>query len=500
MTSFLSGTKWKDTKVNNLILKNILNMKTNSGNPIEYMTIVQNDTIPSGLDKQDMFVRGKTGSGKTLTFAAISLTNMLNNKKINNGNVKIVILTNTTSLCGQICEVFEELVKYIEPKLNICKFVGGESIGKQISMLLSGKCDIVVATMGTLEKQVLARDDLKKRFSTLECLILDECDKLLDISNRKNLSNIINSFNKEDRQTLMFSATSTPETKKESEKYLKQNYKMIEIKSDNQTNTDITHSYIEVNYDTLTSILMCYLKTQLDEFNKKNKIFNSIVFLDTNNMTEVFLYLFTLLNEKNVFGKNVVFHNFYGKLSPLYKSQVLKDINNFNNKNSTIVFASNAASTGLDFANVSHIIQIGYDDHINCIQRSGRTARGGNKGSNVLLLLPQELKVVIEEYKKSHIDIKSDSDSINIKQCDIKNLEYIFNNLDQKLIKLLNRAYSSYIGGSLKFISKLKMTKQELIDNTNTYFTSMGLPILPSVSKKAAGMMGLKSILRLKIV
>jgi superfamily II DNA/RNA helicase len=92
------------------------------------MTIVQNDTIPLGItgnerNKLDMFVRGKTGSGKTLTFGAISLTNMLNNLNHsgNSGNVKIVILTNTTSLCGQICEVYEELVKYVEPKINICK-------------------------------------------------------------------------------------------------------------------------------------------------------------------------------------------------------------------------------------------------------------------------------------------------------------------------------------------------------------------------------------------
>ncbi|HEY9821322.1 MAG TPA: DEAD/DEAH box helicase, partial [Candidatus Sericytochromatia bacterium] len=164
-------------------------------------TPIQQQAIPAILQGQDVFASAQTGTGKTagFTLPLLQLLNTTNSNKVHR-TPRALILTPTRELADQVNDSVKTYGKYLS--LRSAVVYGGVGIGPQIQMLRRG-VDILVATPGRL------LDHLGQKtvdLSHIEILVLDECDRMLDMGFIRDIRKIL-AILPPSRQTLMFSAT-----------------------------------------------------------------------------------------------------------------------------------------------------------------------------------------------------------------------------------------------------------------------------------------------------
>ena len=186
----------------------------------QYCTPIQAEILPSTLQGKDATGRAQTGTGKTAAFIITVITHMMrkpSSAKRPNGTPRVLVLAPTRELVLQIGEEARALAKYTP--FTVINVFGGMDYEKQRKMLGRQKADIVVATPGRLL-------DFKRRkdidLSQVEVMIIDEADRMLDMGFIPDVRKIIYSTpHKSKRQTLLFSATLTPEVTRLSEQWTK---------------------------------------------------------------------------------------------------------------------------------------------------------------------------------------------------------------------------------------------------------------------------------------
>ncbi|WP_394754099.1 DEAD/DEAH box helicase [Crenothrix sp.] len=170
-------------------------------------TPIQSQAIPIILSGHDLRAKAQTGSGKTAAFGLPLLQKILHNREqpklATTGNqIGTLILAPTRELAIQIAEALTGYASAIMPKVKIQSVHGGISINPQM-LALRGGADILVATPGRLLD--LAQQNAIK-FTDLQCLVLDEADRLLQLGFSEELNEILKLLPKR-RQNLLFSAT-----------------------------------------------------------------------------------------------------------------------------------------------------------------------------------------------------------------------------------------------------------------------------------------------------
>ncbi len=162
-------------------------------------TAVQEEVIPAALWGRDLRVNAETGSGKTLAFLAPAVHRSLTKKNEGTGT-RILVLVPTRELAQQVFANCQGLIKYTNLTATIV--CGGDNFGLQMEQL-EKRPDIIIATPGRLVKHVkLDTTD----FSSLDVLVLDEADRMLDLGFSRDMQVVIRQCNP-DRQTMLFSAT-----------------------------------------------------------------------------------------------------------------------------------------------------------------------------------------------------------------------------------------------------------------------------------------------------
>lgn len=175
-----------------------------------YCTPIQAEILPSTLKGRDAFGRAQTGTGKTAAFLITVLTRMLQNPrkgKTPAGTPRVLIIAPTRELVLQIADEANLLSAHCP--FTIVSVFGGMDYEKQRRQLQGKPVDIIVATPGRL-LDFKRRKDLD--LSQVEVLILDEADRMLDMGFIPDVRQIVYSTpHKDKRQTLLFSATLTPD-------------------------------------------------------------------------------------------------------------------------------------------------------------------------------------------------------------------------------------------------------------------------------------------------
>lgn len=176
----------------------------------QYCTPIQAEILPSTLAGKDATGRAQTGTGKTAAFLITVLSRMLarpTSAKRKSGTPRVLVLGPTRELVMQISEEARALAKYTN--FSIISVFGGMDYEKQRRQLNRQQAEIVVATPGRLLDFKRHKDvDL----SQVEVMIIDEADRMLDMGFIPDVRKIIYSTpHKSKRQTLLFSATLTPE-------------------------------------------------------------------------------------------------------------------------------------------------------------------------------------------------------------------------------------------------------------------------------------------------
>ncbi|XP_077867708.1 ATP-dependent RNA helicase DDX55-like [Saccoglossus kowalevskii] len=182
----------------------------------KYMTPVQAACIPAFMGNKDVAVEAVTGSGKTLAFLIPVLELLLKRtERLKKREIGAIIITPTRELALQIDEVLSEFVKRI-PKLKTLLLIGGTNPIIDVNKFLDIGGNIITATPGRLVDLFHRKQDgidLASYVRTLEVLVLDEADKLLDLGFENSINEIL-SYMPKQRRTGLFSATQTDEVEK----------------------------------------------------------------------------------------------------------------------------------------------------------------------------------------------------------------------------------------------------------------------------------------------
>ncbi|WP_201531669.1 DEAD/DEAH box helicase [Psychrobacter sp. LFX-11D] len=332
------------------IAKPILTALDRSGytNP----TPIQAQAIPFALAGRDLLLSAQTGSGKTAAFV-IPVLDRLSRATSFDKLTKALILTPTRELAQQVHDSVRTYSKDMRG-LFCVPLVGGAPYNGQITALKKG-VQVIVATPGRLLDHINAgRVDL----SSLEILVLDEADRMLDMGFADDISDILRAA-PTDRQTIMCSATWDGPVGKIAASFTK-NPERVSIK--------VESAHIE------EKVYYC------DDFDHKNRLLDKIVCQQ--DMEQIIIFAATkrstekLAKQLQEAGHKASF--LHGDLPQSKRNRIVQDLRNGKVK---ILVATDVAARGLDIPAISHVIN--YDlprqteDYVHRIGRCGRAGRTG---------------------------------------------------------------------------------------------------------------------------
>ena len=332
------------------IAKPILTALDRSG--YTHPTPIQEQAIPFALAGRDLLLSAQTGSGKTAAFV-IPVLDRLSRATSFDKLTKALILTPTRELAQQVHDSVRTYSKDMRG-LFCVPLVGGAPYNGQITALKKG-VQVIVATPGRLLDHINAgRVDL----SSLEILVLDEADRMLDMGFADDISDILRAA-PTDRQTIMCSATWDGPVGKIAASFTK-NPERVSIK--------VESAHIE------EKVYYC------DDFEHKNKLLDKIVCQQ--DMEQIIIFAATkrstekLAKQLQEQGHKASF--LHGDLPQSKRNRIVQDLRNGKVK---ILVATDVAARGLDIPAISHVIN--YDlprqteDYVHRIGRCGRAGRTG---------------------------------------------------------------------------------------------------------------------------
>ncbi len=337
---------------------------------------VQEEVIPYLLGTgNDVVALAQTGTGKT---AAYGLP-LIQKTDVNNKAPQSLILCPTRELCLQITGDLTDYSKYIDG-LRVQPVYGGSSIESQIRGIKKG-VHIIVATPGRLidlmERKVV-------NLSTINNVVMDEADEMLDMGFSESLNTILAQVPKE-RNVMMFSATMSPEISRISKNYLK-DPKEITIGTKNEGSKNVNHVYYMVH----AKDKYAALKRIVDYFPQIYGIVFCRTRLETQEIAD------KLIQD----GYNA--DSLHGELSQQQRDLVMQK---FRQRHLQLLVATDVAARGLDVDDLTHVINYGFPDDIEVYtHRSGRTGRAGKKGLSIAIINMREkgkLKAIEKSIKKT---------------------------------------------------------------------------------------------------
>ncbi|XP_038125255.1 ATP-dependent RNA helicase DDX18 isoform X3 [Cyprinodon tularosa] len=353
----------------------------------EHMTEIQHKTIRPLLDGRDILAAAKTGSGKTLAFLipSIELINKL--KFMPRNGTGVVILSPTRELAMQTYGVMKELMAHHVHTFGL--IMGGSNRSAEAQRLANG-VNVLVATPGRLLDHLQNTQGFM--YKNLQCLIIDEADRILEVGFEEELKQIIRLLPKK-RQTMLFSATQTRRVEDLARISLKKEplYVGVDDHKDSATVDGLEQGYVVCPSEKRFLLLFTFLKK-----NRKKKL---MVFFSSC-MSVKFHY--ELLNYIDLPVMAI-----HGKQKQTKRTTTFFQ---FCNADSGILLCTDVAARGLDIPEVDWIVQYDPpDDPKEYIHRVGRTARGvDGRGHALLILRPEELGF-LRFLKQAKVTPRSDS-------------------------------------------------------------------------------------------
>ena len=319
---------------------------------------VQEEVIPYLLgNRNDVVALAQTGTGKTAAFGLPLIQKIDVSRRV----PQALILCPTRELCLQIAGDLTDYSKYITD-LKILPVYGGSSIESQIKSLKAG-VHIIVATPGRLidlmERKVA-------RLDTVADVVMDEADEMLNMGFTDSINAILEKV-PEERNTLMFSATMSPEIARIAKTYL-HDAKEITIGTKNEGSKNVHH----IAYTVHAKDKYLALKRVVDFYPQ----IYGIIFCRTRKETQ------EIADKLIQDGYNA--DALHGELSQAQRDLVMQK---FRQRHLQLLVATDVAARGLDVNDLTHVINYGLpDDTESYTHRSGRTGRAGKTGVSIAII------------------------------------------------------------------------------------------------------------------
>jgi superfamily II DNA/RNA helicase len=338
------------------------------------MTPVQAQAIVPARRGKDLQVTAQTGTGKTAAFAIPLLQRMLDTPKATvEKRPRALILTPTRELAEQIADAFSAYAKYLP--LSVTALYGGVKMGGQANKLNAG-VDIVISTPGRLLEHMSLGNVI---LSDAEFVVLDEADRMLDMGFSADVLKLIQ-MTATKRQTLLFSATTSPAVNELSHKILR-NHQQIKVAKVNSTADTVHH----VVYPVEESRKIELFEQLLNEQNW----FQVLVFTSTKEQAD---RLLAGLQQRKI--NAAVCH---GDKSQGARRRAIAD---FKSAKLQVLIATEVAARGLDIQGLDYVVNFNLpylpEDYVH---RIGRTGRAGAAGQ-ALSFVSREEELTLERIQK----------------------------------------------------------------------------------------------------
>ncbi|XP_053453899.1 ATP-dependent RNA helicase DDX18 isoform X1 [Nycticebus coucang] len=386
------------------------------------MTEIQHKSIKPLLEGRDLLAAAKTGSGKTLAFLIPAVELIVKLKFMPRNGTGVLILSPTRELAMQTFGVLKELMTHHVHTYGLV--MGGSNRSAEAQKLANG-INIIVATPGRLLDHMQNTPGFM--YKNLQCLVIDEADRILDVGFEEELKQIIKLLPTR-RQTMLFSATQTRKVEDLARISLKKEPLYVGVDDDktNATVDGLEQGYVVCPSEKRFLLLFTFLKK-----NRKKKL---MVFFSSCKSVK---YHYELLNYIDLPVLAI-----HGKQKQNKRTTTFFQ---FCNADSGILLCTDVAARGLDIPEVDWIVQYDPpDDPKEYIHRVGRTARGLNgRGHALLILRPEELGF-LRYLKQSKVPLSE----FDFSWSKISNIQSQLEQLIEKnyfLHKSAQEAYKSYI-------------------------------------------------------
>ena len=329
----------------------------------EYCTPIQAASLPHTLHGHDIVGKAQTGTGKTAAFLLSIITDLINHKVAEPryaGEARSLILAPTRELAVQIADDAEKLVKFTDLKVHC--LVGGMDYQKQLRKIQAEHADIVVGTPGRLIDFATNRD---LYLDQVEALVIDEADRMLDMGFIPQVRRLVRMTPKrEDRQTMLFSATFTSDVLRLAEQWTDKPAK-VEMEPE-RVATDSVEQKI-------------YITTKQEKYTLLQNI------LSGDDVDSVMVFanrrdICRRLHEKLVkqgFRVGIL----SGDIPQAKRSRTLED---FKSGKVKVMVATDVAGRGIHVNGVSHVINYTLpEEPEDYVHRIGRTGRAGKTGTSI---------------------------------------------------------------------------------------------------------------------
>lgn len=318
-------------------------------------TPVQEQTIPAVMQGRDVLSLAQTGTGKTAAFA-LPILHRLATTPVSNG-IRVLVLAPTRELAIQIYDNFSAYGKTLPFKMAL--LYGG--VGQQPQeMALRKKPAIVIATPGRL-LDLYSQGHI--RFNTVDTLVLDECDRMLDMGFARDINKILGLLPRE-RQTLLFSATMPQDIRVMAEKHMSDPVR-IQIITDESNLPKIRQRMYYVNRDRRQDLLLDVIEKEPAE--------QALIFTRTKRGAD---RLARILTKEGHSAAAI-----HGDKSQSQREKALKS---FKAGGLKVLVATDLASRGIDVKELDLVINYEMPgDGETYVHRIGRTGRAGREGVSV---------------------------------------------------------------------------------------------------------------------
>ncbi len=350
------------------------------------MTPIQAKAIPIVLAGRNVMGAAQTGTGKTAAFTLPLLQKMLRHENASMSParhpVRALVLAPTRELADQVADNVKKYAKYTQLRSTVV--FGGIDMKPQ-TLVLKGGVEVLIATPGRLLDHIEAKNAV---LNQVEYVVLDEADRMLDIGFLPDLQRILSYLPKE-RQTLLFSATFSPEIRRLANSYL-QDPVLVEVARPNATATNVEQRFYSVTDDDKRAVVRQLLK--------QRELSQAIVFVNSK--------LGAARLARSFERDGLRTQALHGDKS---QDERLKALAAFKAAEVDLLVATDVAARGLDITGLPAVFNFDVPFHAeDYIHRIGRTGRAGASGLAVTLVTRDDTRMVadIEKLIKKKIEIE----------------------------------------------------------------------------------------------
>ncbi|KXJ73125.1 probable ATP-dependent RNA helicase DDX55 homolog [Aedes albopictus] len=407
-----------------------------TGFGFQKMTPVQAATIPLLLSYKDVAAEAVTGSGKTLAFVVPLLELMLKRQRETpwkKSEIGAIIISPTRELATQISDVLGDFLQH--EKLAVFKqklLIGGNPVEEDVDWIRKEGANVLIATPGRLKDLLERKGDLNltAKVRSLELLVLDEADRLLDLGFESTINTILGYLPRQ-RRTGLFSATQTKEVKDLMRAGLR-NPVLVSVKEKATVSTPklLQNFYVIVEPEQKLAVMLDFIERQ--------EVKKAMIFFPTCACVEYWgIALTELLKPTKVLA-------LHGKM----KAQRNRILKNFRESDNALLLCTDLLARGVDIPEVDWVLQ--WDAPSNAaafVHRVGRTARQGHEGNALIMLLPSE---------DAYVDFLTRNQKVSLKKVTLEPNEKKFKSTLKTLHRLQKSDRGIYDKASRAFVSHIQ--------------------------------------------